>query len=181
MALLGACSNDKANRGGGGQLPTTTVVVDAARPLAIDLGVDYKEVSASSATSGPCSLDIDEPARRAARSFASNAAQELIDLQLLRYEDAQVASGAFAGAQASSSCRPSPFGEAGGRPRLVEIEGADTSFDIGFADQLDSVGVTVAVVGDTVVVVQSRLHHGTTTAEPLSAHVAAARAIARLP
>jgi hypothetical protein len=64
---------------------------------------------------------------------------------------------------------------------LVEIEGADTSFVVAFTDQVDSMGVTVAVVGGTVVVVRSELHHGATTAVPLGARATAARAIARLP
>ena len=182
LALLGACSYDSANRAGGRLLPTTTVsVITAPPPLAIDLGPGHEEVPASSPVNGPCSFAIAEPTRRALRSFVSNAAQERIDLQVLDYQDDQTASGAFAAAQAASSCRPSQFGEAGGRPRLAEIRGAETSFDIGFTDQVDSVGVTVAVVGDTVVVIRSALHHGATTAEPLGAHEAAARVIARLP
>ena len=181
LALLGACSDDSANRAGDG-LPTTTVgVINAPLPLAIDLGPGHEEVPASSPVNGPCSFAIAEPTRRALRSFVSNAAQERIDLQVLDYKDDQTASGAFAGAQAASSCSPSQFGEAGGRPTLAEIRGAEASFDIGFTDQVDSVGVTVAVVGDTVVVVQSALHHGATTAEPLGAHETAARVIARLP
>lgn len=181
LALVGACSDDRANRAADGLLPTTTVsVFDAALPSAIDLGPRYEEVPASSAVNGPCSFAIGEPTRRAARSFVSNAGQERIDLQLLGYKDDRTASGAFAVAQAASSCRPSQFGDAGGRPRLVEIEGSHTSFDIGVTDQVDSVGVTVAIVGDTVVVVQSALHHGASTAEPLGAHQIAARAIAHL-
>ena len=181
LALLGACSDDRVNRAEGGQLTTTTVsVFDPALPQAVDLGAGYEEVSASSALSGPCSFAISEPTRRAARSFVSNAAQERIDLQVLHYRDEQSASGAFSGAQAASSCRPSQFGEAGGRPRLVEIEGARASFEIGFTDQVDSVGMAVAVVGGAVVVVQSALHHGASSAEPLGARETAARAIARL-
>lgn len=181
LVLLGACSNVRSTRAADG-VPTTTTVsgLDASLPLASDLGGGYEEVSASQAMTGSCSLAMREPTRRAARSFVSNAAQEGVDLQLVPYGNEQTAAGAFADARAASACKPSQFGDAGGRPRHVEIDGADMSFDIGFADQADSIGVTVAVVGGTIVVAQSALHHGAGTAEPLGAHEAIARAIARL-
>lgn len=168
LALLGACSDARANR-----------AADQLLPSATDLGAGYEEVPVASAVEGPCSFAIDEPKRGAARSFVSNAAQERIDLQILRYQDDRTATAAFADAKSVSSCRPSHLGDSAGQPKGVEVEGAQTSFDIGFTDQVDSMGVTVAVLGSTLVVLQSTLHHGASTAEPLGAHAATARTIAR--
>lgn len=177
VALLGACGNT-ANRAADEPLPTTTVrVLDAALPSAGDLGASYEEVPVANRLAGACSFAIDEPTQRAERSFVSNAAQERIDLQVLRYEDDQTASAAFAAAQSSSSCRPSEFDDAGGRPTLVEIKGARASFDVGSTDGTDSVGFTVTLVGPTVIVVESRLHHGALAAEPLGGHEVAAQVI----
>ena len=179
--LLGACSDDSVDAAVDVQVPSTSVsVIEGELPSAVDLGTGYEEVAATAATNGPCQVAVGEPTRRAARSFVSDAAQERIDLQVLSYKDDQTASGAFAEAKAASSCMRSPFGGAG-RPRLVEIEGAHASFAVDFADQVDAVGVTVALVGAAVVVVvQSALDHGPSTAEPVGAHEAAARALARL-
>ncbi len=181
MALLGACRADKPERAADEPLTTTTFrAFDAALPLALDLGASYEEVPVSRAVAGRCSFAIDEPTQRAERSFVSNAAQERIDLQVLRYEDEQTASAAFAAARSSSACRPSEFDAAGGQPTPVEIEGASASFDIGSTGQTDSVGFTVSLVGPAVVVVESRLHQGAVTAEPRGGHEVAAQAIAGL-
>ena len=184
FALVAGC------RGGG---------PDRLAPPVVDLGPGYEEVPAGGGVGARCSLAIAEPARRAARSFVSSAAQERIDLRVLRYRDEPTASAAFAGARSGSSCRPSEHDAAGGRPAPVEVRGAATSFSIGFADELDSGGFTVCLVGDTVVVVEATLHQGAPrppaapahtgsaapaapagTAGPLGGHEVAARAIERL-
>jgi hypothetical protein len=179
VGLLAGCRTDRTDPVADAPPPPTSSPFAAALPSPADLGPGYDEVPVE-ATGGPCSLSPDEPARQAQRGFVSNAAQERIDVRLLGYDDAQAASAAFSKARSTSSCRPSPHDDAGGKPKDVAIEGASASFDIGFADENDASGFTVAGVGATVVVVESRLHHGAVKAEPLGSHAIARRVIALL-
>lgn len=73
--------------------------------------------------------------------------------------------------------QPRQFDDTGGQRTPVEIEGADTSFDIASMDQLDAVSVNVACAESTVVVVRSMLHQADAKAEPCGGHEMAARAI----
>ncbi len=181
FALAGACSDERGNRTADEPPPATTArALDAALPLSVDLGPSYQELPVSRDVDRACSFAVDEPIQRDQRSFVSNAAQQQIDLRVLHYERDQTALAAFTGALSRSSCRPSQFDDTGGRPTFVAVEGADTSFDIGFMDQLDAESFTVARTGNTVVVVRSRLHQGDVKAEPRGGHEIAARAIARL-
>lgn len=179
VALLAGCRTDRTDPVADAPPPSTSSPFAAALASGADLGPGYEEVPVGE-VDGPCSLSIDEPARQAGRGFVSNPAQERIDVRILGYDGTQAASAAFSEARSSSSCRPSAHDDAVGRPKDVAIEGAAASFHIGFADENDASGFTVALVGVTVVVVESRLHHGAVTVEPQGTSALARRVVARL-
>ena len=179
VVVAGSCRGGTSDRAAGGPV-TTAPSLDAALPSAPEIGGGYEEVPVTP-PAGPCTFAISEPVVRARRSFVSDAAQERIDLQVLGYTDDRAASAAFAGARSASSCRPGASGAADGRPVPVTVDGAVTSFAISSTDPLDSIAITVALVGPNVVVAGSTLHQGATTAAPRGAQAVATQAAARLP
>jgi len=147
--------------------------------VAEDLGNTWTEAPAR-AGAELCVVDIAQPVRSAERSLVSNAAQQAVDQQLLQYGDAEEASSAFADALVESSCEPSEFGEAGGGAATVAVDGADDAFGADFADELDAAAFTVALVGDTIAVVETKLHQAGATAEQVGSDQIVTRLVARI-
>ena len=134
--------------------------------------------------SGPCRLtDPVEPTpvERLGVAFVSNAAQELLSVELLVHEDADAARAWFRASRLESECEigenetPKSAHPLGG----IALEGADEAFSIGFVSESGSIGYVVARDSERVVIVEVQLHFGVVTEDVVEGTEVASRALAR--
>lgn len=145
-----------------------------------DLGDGFEAADVGDPTDSACTLSIEEPGIVAARSFASNRAEQAVGQRVLVYPDVEDASQAFSAAQAASSCESSEFGPADGAPTPQEVDAADEAFSADYVDSSDAAGFFVARHDVVIVVFESRLHQGAGTDDPVGMRSLINLAIARL-
>ena len=165
---------------------TAAAPMDPRLLTAADLGADFQNrpYHPDDHGYGPCQLALPsepDPVERVGAAFTSQSALQNGSLELLVHADAAAASTAFSAAQGGSACPGEENLDKQGRaPHPTDIAGADEAFSIGFADPNDANGVTVARVGETLVVAYVRFHFGAVTSDGVTLQDLAARAVDRL-
>ena len=118
---------------------------------------------------------------RVGAAFTSQTALQNASVELLVHADAAAASVAFSAAQVGSACAGEENLDKEGRaPHPTDIAGADEAFSIGFVDPNNANGVTVARVGETIVVAYVRFHFAAVTSDGVTLQDLATQAVDRL-
>ena len=165
---------------------TPPAPMDPRLLTAADLGADFQDrpYHPDDRGYGPCQLALPiepVPVERVGAAFTSQSALQNASVELLVHADATAASIALSAAQGGSACPGEENLDKQGRaPHPTDIAGADEAFSIGFADPNDANGMTVARVGETLVVAYVRFHFGAVTSDGITLQDLATRAVDRL-
>lgn len=144
------------------------------------LGDDFVEADPDAVT-GTCRIEVGGAAEARAESYVSQAAQQLVDVTIYRFEDSNEAGLAFEDVMETAGCQTSEFGNTGGAPVSLRMPYADSAFSMDYADSAGSVAVAVARRDAALVVVETEIHGGASTDEPVGALVLVATVIAGVP
>lgn len=175
VGSLAACNDEPANDAAGSaesDAATAALQADALGDDFVDAGPD--------AVTGTCLLEVDGAMDASAESYVSQAAQQLVDVTVYRFETSDEAERAFEDALETASCQPSEFGDGGGAPTALRVPHADNAFSMDFADSVGAVAVAMARRDEALVVVETEIHEGASTDNPIGALVLVAAVVAGL-